>query len=150
MKKSTLAFLLILLMVGGYILYDSGWGRSVLLNFFSEDLGRIEEISLAFMEDIQYKDFQSAAEYHSPEDQEKADIPKMIERMFKIKPELLDMMEYSILESSLDSSKTRGRVKMKSKVNVLNSGKIKNPEFILYYHKEGEMWYMDLESSLQG
>lgn len=149
MKKSTVAFVLVALAVGGYILYDSQWGRSVLMGFFSEDLARIEEISLAFMEDIKFKDFNKAASYHSPEDQEEVDIPKLMERLFKIKPELLDVMEYTILDSTLDSTGTRGRVKMKAKVNVLNSGKIKNPEFILYYKKEGEAWFMELESSLR-
>jgi hypothetical protein len=149
MKKSTVAFVLVALAVGGYILYDSQWGRSVLMGFFSEDLARIEEISLAFMEDIKFKDFNKAASYHSPEDREKVDIPKLMERLFKIKPELLDVMEYSILESTLDSTGTRGRVKMKAKVNVLNSGKIKNPEFILYYKKDGNEWFMELESSLR-
>ncbi len=149
MKKSTVAFVLAALAVGGYILYDSQWGRSVLMGFFSEDLARIEEISLAFMEDIKFKDFNKAASYHSPEDQEEVDIPKLMERLFKIKPELLDVMEYTILDSTLDSTGTRGRVKMKAKVNVLNSGKIKNPEFILYYKKEGEAWFMELESSLR-
>jgi len=149
MKKSTVAFVLVALAVGGYILYDSQWGRSVLMGIFSEDLARIEEISLAFMEDIEFKDFNKAASYHSPEDQEKVDIPKLMERLFKIKPEFLDVMEYTILDSTLDSTGTRGRVKMKAKVNVLNSGKIKNPEFILYYKKEGEAWFMELESSLR-
>jgi hypothetical protein len=101
------------------------------------------------MEDIKFKDFNKAASYHSPEDQEEVDIPKLMERLFKIKPELLDVMEYSILDSTLDSTGTRGRVKMKAKVNVLNSGKIKNPEFILYYKKEGDEWFMELESSLR-
>jgi hypothetical protein len=149
MKKSTVAFVLAALAVGGYILYDSQWGRSVLMGIFSEDLARIEEISLAFMEDIEFKDFNKAASYHSPEDQEEVDIPKLMERLFKIKPEFLDVMEYTILDSTLDSTGTRGRVKMKAKVNVLNSGKIKNPEFILYYKKEGEAWFMELESSLR-
>ncbi len=27
--------------------------------------------------------------------------------------------------------------------------KIKNPEFILYYKKEGDKWFMELESSLR-
>ncbi len=149
MKKSTVAFLLVLMAVGGYIVYDSQWGRSVLMGFFSEDLARIEEISLTFMEDIKFKDFDKAASHHSPEDRKEVDIPKLIQRLFKIRPELLDLMEYSVLDSSLDSTGTRGRVKMKTKVNVLNSGKIRNPEFILYYMKQGDAWYMELASSLR-
>ena len=148
MKKSTLAFFLVFLVIGGYIMYDSGWGRSMLMGMFSPEINAIEEMSMQFMEDIKFKDFIKAASYHNSEDQEKANIPKLIERLFKIKPELLDIMEFSILESTIDSTGNRGRVKIKSKVNILNSGKIKTPELILYYHKKGEGWFMELESSL--
>lgn len=135
MKKSTVSFVLIMAVLAIYFAYDAEWGRTVLTGFFSEDLKNIREASLSFMEDIRFKDFEKAASYHHPEDREKSDIPKMIERLFKIRPELLDIMEYEILDASLDSTKQRGRVKLKAKVALLNTGKIKTPEMILYYHK---------------
>ncbi len=149
MSKSTVALILVILGVGAYILYDSQWGRSIYLSLFSKDLHLIEEISLQFMEDVQFKDFDKAASYHSPEDREKIDIPRLMRKLFMIKPELIDVMDYSILDSSLDSTGTRGRVKVKAKVNILNSNKIKHPEVILYFHKKGDQWYMEMESSLQ-
>jgi hypothetical protein len=149
MKKTTLLFILLLLLFGGYFALDSGTAKNWLSGVISRDLKSVREQTLSFLEDIRFKDFQSAARYHSPEDRKKADIPKLIERMFKIKPEFLDIMEYRLLEASLDSSKKRARVKTKIKVNVLNSGKIKNPEIIFYYHKMRGRWYMELESSLR-
>ncbi len=149
MKKSTIAFILVILLLAGYFAFNAEWGRTILTGFFSEDLKIIREKSLSFMEDIRFKDFDKAASYHHPDDRERADIPKMIERLFKIKPELLDIMEYEILDATLDSSKERGRVKVKSKVGLLNADKIKTPEMILYYHKKDEKWYMELESSLK-
>ncbi len=149
MKKSTVAFILVLLVVGGYFAYDAQWGRSLILGFFSEDKKILGHMVLSFLEDIKFKDFKKAASYHHPEDQKKADIPKLIERLFKIKPELMDIMEYNILETSLDSSKKRARVKVKAKVHILNSDKIKNPEMMLFFHKKEEKWYMELESSLK-
>lgn len=149
MKKSTIAFVIVVLALAGYFAYDAKWGRSILIGLFSEDLKIIEQMSLSFLEDLKFKDFDNAAAYHHPEDQKKANIPKLIERLFKVKPELLDIMEYEILETTLDSSKKRGRVKLRAKVNLLNSDKIKTPEMILYYHKKDEKWYMELESSLK-
>ncbi|MCP4107133.1 MAG: hypothetical protein GY749_16595 [Desulfobacteraceae bacterium] len=149
MKKSTVAFILILLLAGGYFAYDSQWGRSFILGLFSEDKKILADMALSFLEDIKFKDFKKAASYHHPEDQKKADIPKLIERLFKIKPELMDIMEYNILETSLDSSKTRARIKVKAKVHILNSDKIKDPEMMLFFHKKEEKWYMELESSLK-
>lgn len=149
MKKSTVAFVIVILALAAYFAFDAKWGRSVLIGLFSEDLKIIEKMSLSFLEDIKFKDFENAASYHHPDDREKTNIPRLIERLFKVKPELLDIMEYEILETSLDSTKKRGRVKLKAKVNLLNSDKIKTPEMILYYHKKDEKWYMELESSLK-
>jgi len=149
MKKSTVALILVILAVGAYIAYDAQWGRSFFLGLFSEDKKILRNTSLSFMEDIKYKDFKKAASYHSPEDQKKVNIPKLIERIFKVKPEFLDIMEYKILETSLDSSKKRGRVKIKAKIHMLNSDKTKHPEMILYFHNKSGKWYMELESSLK-
>lgn len=149
MKKTNLAFLLVLLLVGGYFLAASEQGRTLLRDLFSGDRGVIDRISLSFMEDIKFKDFKKAASYHHPEDREKADIPKRIERLFKIKPELLDIIEYRILETTLDTSGGRGRVKLSAKVNLLNQDRIEQPEMILYYYKRDGEWYMELDSSLQ-
>ena len=149
MKKSTLAFILVLLLLGAYFSYDSNWGRSMWTGLFSKDKQVLNDHALAFMEDIRFKDFEKAASYHHPEDRQKADIPKMIERLFKIKPELLDIMEYSILETTLDSTGKRARVKLSAKVQLLNSDKIEQPEMILYFHNRDGQWYMELESSLR-
>jgi len=148
MKKTSLILIIVLIGVGAFFAYDAGLYEKIFTHFMSEDLAILKKQSLSFMEDIQFKDFKKAASYHSPEDQEKVDIPRLIEKMFKVKPEQLDIMEYEILEKSLDSSGNRGRVKIMTKVNILNTGKIKNPEIILYYHKKGDKWFMELESSL--
>ena len=149
MKISNMAYAVVILIVGGYFLLSSEQGRTFISNLFSEDRERINRISLSFMEDIKFKDFKKAASYHHPKDREKVDIPRLIERLFKIKPELLDIMDYEILETSLDSSRTRGRVKLSTKVQLLNQERIEHPEMILYYHHRDGRWYMELESSLR-
>jgi len=149
MKKSTVAFILVILVLGAYFGYNSKWGRAFFLSLLSEDHKTLNEQTLSFMEDIKFKDFKKAASYHSPEDQKKANIPRLIEKLFKVKPELLDIMEYQILDVSLDSSKKRGRVKVKAKIHMLNSDKTKHPEMILYFHHKSGKWFMELESSLR-
>jgi len=149
MKKTTMAFFLVILLLAGFFAYNAEWGKSIFRSFLSEDLKIIREISLSFMEDIRFKDFDKAASYHHPEDQKKVNIPRLIQRIFKIKPELLDIMEYEILDATLDSTGDRGRVKLKAKVQLLNSDKIKSPEMILYFHKKNGKWYMELQSSLK-
>lgn len=152
MKKSLTVFIILILIgLGLYFFvgkYQFSFGDFQF--FFNSDKGKIAEMSKSFLEDIQFKDYDSAAMYHSPEDQEKADIPKLIERVFKIKPEFLDIMRYEIKDVELDQSKSRAKVRVHSVVRVLNTEKIKEPELILYWHKSDEgKWYMELHSSLQ-
>ena len=149
MKKSTVSFVLVLLILGAYILYDTQKGQSFFLGLFSKDKGIMSDIVLSFMEDIKFKDFEKAATYHTPEDQKNVDIPRLLERLFRVKPEFLDIMEYNILDTSIDSTRKRGRVKLKAKVKLLNSDEIRNPEVIFYFHKKAGKWYMELESSLK-
>lgn len=149
-KTSTIILVLILLGLGAFFYFGSRGnpGAPESSIFASKDEKVIREKSLSFMEDLKYKDFQKAATYHSPEDQKNVDIPKLIERMFLVKPEQLDVMEYRILDADFDSSGQRARVKVKAKIHVLNTSEIRNPEIILYYHKKADQWYMELQSSL--
>ena len=103
MKKSTIALVVVILILGGYFLYDAQIGPSNIKQYFGEDKKTVNQMSLAFLEDLKFKDFDKAATYHHPEDQEKVNIPRLIERLFHIKPEQLDIMEYEVLDTDLDS-----------------------------------------------
>ena len=115
------------------------------------DAGELRRTALSFWEDIQFKDFQSAAEYHAPELQDSVDIPFLIQRIFAMKPELLDIMEYEIVFAEVDSSGLRARVKTRLKLKELVRENIREQEVILYFHRENAEsdWYMVLESSLR-
>lgn len=116
----------------------------------SADRGQLEQISLKFMEDLRFKDFQHAASYHSVEDRKKVNIPQLIEQWFAVKPETLDIMRYEIQKVDIDSTGKRGRVKMKTVIKILNANEIKEPEMMLYFFKDpAEGWIMELESSLR-
>ncbi len=119
-------------------------------NGSSADRGQLEQISLKFMEDLRFKDFQHAASYHSVEDRKKVNIPQLIEQWFAVKPEALDIMRYEIQKVDIDSTGKRGRVKIKTVLKILNADQIKEPEMMLYFFKDpAEGWIMELESSLR-
>lgn len=115
------------------------------------DLGALRRTSLTFWEDIQFKDFEHAASYHSPDKQETVDIPFLIQRLFAVKPEALDIMSYEIVLADIDSTGNRGRVKTRVKVKILIDEKIRERELMLYFHRAdaASPWFMELEDSLR-
>ncbi|MBM4366870.1 MAG: hypothetical protein FJ102_11705 [Deltaproteobacteria bacterium] len=115
------------------------------------ELGWLRRTSLAFWEDIQFKDFAKAASYHSPDKQSSVDIPYLIQRLFGVRPEQLDIMEYEIVLAEIDSSGLRARVKTRVKVKFLLEGRIEETEFMLFFHRASasDPWFMILEDSLR-
>jgi hypothetical protein len=145
MKK--LLFLLVLVSLAGaaFFLQDQGMipGLSI-----SPETEILKNRTYRFFECIKYKEFQEAAAYHNETDRKAADIPQMIENIFKIPPENLDIQEIRVVHSDLDSSKKLGRVKVQMLVKLLNSEELKRPEVILYWKKENNDWFLKLQSSL--
>lgn len=86
---------------------------------FDPNRAQIEEMSEQFMEDIQFKDFQSSARYHHRLEQERVDIGKAIEQLFLVDPELLDIMDYRITRTEIDSTGERGRVLVNTRFRPL-------------------------------
>ena len=120
---------------------------SVLLSPEARKLGGMAR---SFLEDIKFKDFKAAAQYSTPEDRDKADIPALIERLFQVKPEVLQIDNIELMAVDVDSTGKRARTKLKTDVKLLNTNELKHPEVLLYW-KEGAdgKWFMDLASSLQ-
>lgn len=148
--KVLLAFVALLLLAGGgyYWLQASQLTSAPLGTLLSSDVQTVVKDARAFMEDLRFKDFKSAAGHSLPEQQGKYDIPMLIERLFQVKPEFLDIQNYDVVSSDLDSTGQRARVHLKSDVKLLNSNELRHPELILYFKKQAQTWYMDLASSL--
>lgn len=150
MVKAVLA-LIIAVACGGYWFFTFGPAAhapiGLLLNPETRKLG---ELARRFMEDIKFKDFKAAAAYSPVDQREKADIPGLIERLFAVKPEFLQIDNIEVVTADVDSTGTRARTKLKTDVKVLNSNELKHPEVLLYWKRgEGGKWFMDLASSLQ-
>ena len=153
MKKWLIIALSVVLLIGGYVAgahFSGGaWPTLGLPIGGSESL--LRQTALSFWEDIQFKDFTTAAGYHDPATRDEVDIPYLLERIFAVKPEMLDIMEYEIIFAEVDSSGLRARVKTRLKVKELVRETIREQEVILYFHRTDPSsdWYMVLESSLR-
>jgi len=146
------ALLLITALVAAYLfaahlsggrLYDFGLG-------LGGEKATLQAQVSHFWEDVKFKDFAAAARYHSPETQAQVDIPYLIERLFLIKPEALEIISMEVMFVEIDSTGRRARVKQRVKVKDLMRQQVEQRELILYFHKPAEQWYMELESSLRG
>lgn len=113
--------------------------------------GGLRRLTMAFWEDIQFKDFQKAASYHAPDKQASVDIPFLLERIFLQKPEMLDFLSFEVVMVDVDSSGLRARVKTRARVRDLAREKVDERELMLYYKRasKADPWYMDLETSLR-
>ena len=49
--------------------------------YWSSESAKLKKLADQFLEDLQYKDFDKAAKYHTFEDQKTVDIPSLIERL---------------------------------------------------------------------
>lgn len=158
--KKTAIITAIVIALGGAALWFFSQPRGVSIG--GVDLGGSErqwlaERSIDFVEDIQFKDFQKASTYHLEKTQKERDIPGMIQRLFRIRHEVLDITGYEVLEVDLDRSKTRGRVKVQIFFRVLGDKVVRDNmeakregEMILYWFRAADgTWTMELESSLR-
>jgi len=151
MRKTFLALFLMLFAGAAFALLTTGSrAHAPWTLFFKHDARAVAELGQKFMEDLQFKDFKAAASLSSPADREKADIPKLIERLFAVKPEQLDINKIELLSADVDSTGERARTKFGTDVKVLNYNDLRHPEIMLYWKRASDgHWYMDLQSSLQ-
>jgi len=153
MKKAVTLVLVLAVLTGGYltVAHLSGGAFWTMGLALGGDRGTLRRIAMDFLEDIQFKDFQSAASYHAPELIETVDIPYLIQRLFQVKPEALDFMDYEVVFAEIDSSGLRARVKVRVKAKLLLNELIEERELVLYFNRESERdpWYMQLEDSLR-
>ena len=153
MKRALVAVVVLMLLGGGYVAaaHLSGGAFPVPGLKLGGDRGIMRRAALQFWEDIQFKDFKKAASYHAPELQDTVDIPYLLQRLFAVKPEALDIMTYEVVFVDVDSSGNRGRVKTRTKVKYLASGEIREQELMLYFDRADARspWFMKLEDSLR-
>ncbi len=151
MRKSAIVFLILILIGLAVYFFVTKYGINIggLQFVFDKDKNILKNLTIDFLEDIKFKDFDNAASYHTQEDQATVDIPHLLERLFKIKPELVDIMKYEITGVDIDRGGSRARVRTQTTIKVLNTEELREPDVIFYWQKIDGHWYMKLESSLQ-
>ncbi|MCO5171325.1 MAG: hypothetical protein M9894_33910 [Planctomycetes bacterium] len=150
----------------GFQLFGVSWA-------WDKEKAELARLAQSFLQDLQFKDFDKAGKYHELIDQGKADIPKLIERLFQVKPEVLNIRDFEVVRVDMDQDGKRARTFFRSNLEFLNTAegdkpnKEKQVEGILYWHKRpgaageaeaptdgsdpaalAEQWFMKLESSL--
>lgn len=143
MKKVGIALLLVLVLAGVALVgvQRHGFGLLGFSYTWNEELAQLDKLARAFLQDLQFKDFDKAAKYHSFVDQAKANIPQLIERLFQVKPEMLNIRDFEIVRVDLDDDGKRARTFFRSNLELLNTAegdkpnKEKQIEGILYWHK---------------
>lgn len=127
MRKTTIATILVALVIGGGI-----W--LVLAGPINTDQRLVRGLSMKFMEDLQFKDFRRSSSYHHHLEKDRVDIGKTLEKLFLVKPESLDIREYTIVKSDVDSTGKRARVHIRTKFQRLNmKDEPEEGELILYW-----------------
>lgn len=113
MRKTTLVTVIALgaLALGGFVFIAQP---------FSPDRRTVVDLSERFVEDLQFKDFRSSSLYHHRLEQGRVDIGRALERLFLVKPELLDIQSYRIVRAEVDSTGDRARVLVNTRFRRLN------------------------------
>ena len=141
MKKWILCFVaLASLTAAGYLILG---GYTPL---FASDRKILRDKTYRFWECIQFKSFDQAAAFDRAEDKETT--ARLIERIFRIKPENLDIQKVDVIHEDLDRTGKLGRTKSRITGEVLNPKKPLEIEVMLFWEKETE-WWLKLESSLR-
>lgn len=144
MKKLLFAAVAFAALVSVLYFYDAG-----LMPGAGGDKGELRSKTIRFFECLKFKEFVEAADYHNEEDRQDADIPRMIENLFRIPPEYLDIQDISLMFVEIDSSGVLAKTKTRCHAKELNTGAENDHEVILYWKKEREEWFLKLKSSLE-
>lgn len=147
MKKLALLAFIVVAVVGFF--YASSEGYVGGLSGSGEDKREIREKTIRFFECLKFKEFEEAAAFHNEEDQKDANISSMIEDLFHIPPEYLDIQDIALMYVEIDSSGILAKSKTRCHAKELNTGQEKDHEVILYWKKESDNWYLKLRSSLE-
>ncbi|PCJ57032.1 MAG: hypothetical protein COA79_17025 [Planctomycetota bacterium] len=145
MKKLIVIVSLIVVVVGLAYVWDKGLLPGVPLT----DKQAVFKNTWKFYEDIKYKAYENAASLHNEEDRDKANIPKLIEDLFRVPPEQVHITNVEITNVEVHSNGLNASSLTSITAKLLTINKSQTREGLLYWTKENGKWYMKLSSSLQ-
>ena len=115
------------------------------------DEATLRRTSLAFLENIQFKDFVAAGRYHAPDELDRVDVKYLLEMsLFGVKLESLKIIDYEVTEVAIDTSNVNARVHVWITYRHLARKEIREGEMLLYYKRDSPQseFYMDLANSI--
>ncbi len=140
--KFSLIVLLLAGVTGGTYLVLAGYTP-----IYASETKILRDKTYRFWECIQFKSFDQAAEFDSGEDH--ASTAKLIEQIFRIKPENLDIQHVHVLGVFRDGTGDLARTKTRLQVELLNPKQPRDIEVMLYWTRsEAGSWELELRSSL--
>ena len=142
MKRFLLIVTLLLAAVGGSYAVIGGYTP-----LYTSDRKILRDQSYRFWECIKFKSFDQAAEFDRDEDKETT--ARLIERIFRVKPENLDLQRVDIVTVDIDGTGLLASTKARLEGEILNPKKPTEIEVKLYWEKQGEGWELKLRSSLE-
>ncbi|MFN8670864.1 MAG: hypothetical protein U0457_02125 [Candidatus Sericytochromatia bacterium] len=151
MKIKIFFILMIAFLSAGTFFYiNIKYNNMPLSTLISSDISEIATQSLQFMEDVKFKDFVSAGKKSIPEHLQKYNVPMLIESLFQVKPELLDIQKTKVISTEKDSTGNRAKIQLETEVKLLNTNEFRKPIVMLYWKKQPDgKWYLDLASSIK-
>ena len=142
MKKWLFLIVVILAVAGGGYAIQSGYTP-----FFHSEKKIIRGQTLQFWEFIRFKSFDQAAVFDEDEDRETT--ARLIEGIFRIKPENLDIQRVDVISVEIDSSGDLARSKTRLEGEMLNPKRAETIEVMLFWRRDGDKWRLKLRSSLE-
>ncbi len=153
--KWLFTFLIILLLAfGGYLMVAKFTGGQ--LPTFGINVGKdkyqVRDVTLAFWEDIKFKDIESASKVLHADKQNKEEILNFLSKIFGTSPANLDLISYEIEKLELDSTGKRARVKVTATAQHLQKQEdledIKvNVMLFFRQHAEDQKWFLEIDHS---
>lgn len=144
MKKVLIASALLFVVALGLLIGLKPYGFDLfgVAQVWDKDGMIVHEKAERFLEALKYKDFDTAAAFHNWEDEQKVDIAELIEDMFKVKPEQLNIRDIKITGVDFDEGHQRARTHFVAITEMLNttqnkeeSNREREIEGVLYWHK---------------
>lgn len=144
MKKVLIASALLFMVALGLLIGLKPYGFDLfgVAQVWDKDGMIVHEKAERFLEALKYKDFDTAAAFHNWEDEQKVDIAELIEDMFKVKPEQLNIRDVKITGVDFDEGHQRARTHFVAITEMLNttqnkeeSNREREIEGVLYWHK---------------
>jgi wobble nucleotide-excising tRNase len=93
---------------------------------------------------LHFRDLAKASQAFAPAEQNVEAVQAFLQRVFNANADQLDLTECNVDNIEMDSTGTRARVKLRVKAKNLTTGKVLQPEILIFFKrgKADQRWYL--------